>query len=74
MESFSTFSKKSDGLFPDSKRIFLKDGAFYDWQEILRQPGLGRTLARIARGERATIFTTGETAQLLAKAMKANGG
>src|SRR6201982_1151976 len=24
--------------FPDSKRIFLKDGAFYDWNETLQQP------------------------------------
>ena len=70
MESFHNSKKLRD--YPDSKRIFLKGGAFYDWQEILRQPELGRTLGRIARN--ADDFYTGETAQLLAKAMKANGG
>jgi gamma-glutamyltranspeptidase/glutathione hydrolase len=70
MESFHISKKLMD--YPDSKRIFLKDGAFYDWHEILRQPELGRTLARIALN--ADDFYTGETAQLLAKAMKANGG
>ncbi len=70
MESFHLSKKLMD--YPDSKHIFLKDGAFYDWQEMLRQPELGRTLGRIALS--ADDFYTGETAQLLAKAMKANGG
>src|SRR5215470_6499464 len=34
--------------FPESKRIFLKDGAYYDWRENFRQPDLARTLKRIA--------------------------
>jgi gamma-glutamyltranspeptidase / glutathione hydrolase len=59
--------------FPESKRIFLKDGAFYDWQENLRQPELARTLERIARLG-ARDFYEGETAHLLANAMAANGG
>ena len=59
--------------FPESKRIFLKDGAFYDWQEIFRQPELARTLERIARLG-ARDFYQGETAHLLANAMAANGG
>ncbi len=58
---------------PESKRIFLKDGAFYEADEILRQPELARTLDRIARlgGDG---FYRGETAKLLAAAMKQNGG
>jgi gamma-glutamyltranspeptidase/glutathione hydrolase len=59
--------------FPESKRIFLKDGAFYDWQENFRQPELARTLERIARLG-ARDFYEGETGHLLADAMAANGG
>jgi len=42
------FSADSLSTFPESKHIFLKDGAFYDWNEIFRQPDLARTLERIA--------------------------
>jgi gamma-glutamyltranspeptidase/glutathione hydrolase len=59
--------------FPESKRIFLKDGAFYGWQENFRQPELARTLERIARLG-ARDFYEGETAHLLADAMAANRG
>jgi gamma-glutamyltranspeptidase / glutathione hydrolase len=59
--------------FPESQRIFLKDGAFYDWQETFRQPELAHTLSRIARLG-AQDFYEGETAQLLARAMAKNGG
>ncbi len=59
--------------FPESQRIFLKGGAFYDWQETFRQPELARTLGRIARLG-AKDFYEGETAHLLASAMATNGG
>ena len=59
--------------FPESKRIFLKGGAYYDWRETFRQPELARTLDRIARLG-ANDFYDGETARLLATAMKQNGG
>jgi gamma-glutamyltranspeptidase / glutathione hydrolase len=59
--------------FPESQRIFLKGGAFYDWQETFRQPELARTLERVARLG-AQDFYEGETAQLLANAMAKNGG
>ncbi len=59
--------------FPDSKRIFLKEGAYYDWQETFRQPELARTLDRIARLG-ASDFYEGETAHLLAAGMKDHGG
>jgi gamma-glutamyltranspeptidase/glutathione hydrolase len=59
--------------FPETKRIFLKGGAFYDWQETFRQPDLGQTLDRIARLG-ARDFYDGETAHLLAAAMQKNGG
>jgi len=59
--------------FPDSKRIFLKGGAFYDWNEIFRQPDLARTLERIAH-QGAKDFYEGETARMIAREMEKNGG
>ncbi|HVE24745.1 MAG TPA: gamma-glutamyltransferase, partial [Sporichthya sp.] len=59
--------------FPESNRIFLRNGKFYEPGEILVQSDLGRTLDRIARlGSKD--FYEGETAQLLAKDMKEHGG
>ena len=59
--------------FPESNRIFLKGGKFYEAGEVFVQPELGRTLDRIARLG-AKDFYEGETAQLLAKDMKEHGG
>lgn len=59
--------------FPESKRIFLKDGASYDWNENFQQPELARTLERIAR-HGAKDFYEGETAHILAREMEKNGG
>jgi gamma-glutamyltranspeptidase / glutathione hydrolase len=65
--------ERSLSACPESKRVFLKNGAFYNWQETFRQPDLARTLERIAsRGARD--FYVGKTARLLADAMAANGG
>ncbi len=59
--------------FPESKRIFLKDGAYYEADEVLKQPLLARTLSRIAR-RGAAEFYEGETARILASEMEKNGG
>ncbi|MCC6343011.1 MAG: gamma-glutamyltransferase [Bryobacterales bacterium] len=59
--------------FPESKRIFLRNGRYYEPDEIFAQPELRRTLERIARGG-AHEFYEGETARKLAEAMEANGG
>lgn len=59
--------------FPESKRIFLKNGEFYEWHEIFCQPELARTLGRIAQFG-AADFYDGKTAQLLSDAMAKNGG
>lgn len=61
------------GQFPESKRIFLKDGAFHQFGDRLRQPELAATLQRIAKLG-ARDFYEGETARILAEQMKANGG
>ncbi|MEK6287845.1 MAG: gamma-glutamyltransferase [Acidobacteriota bacterium] len=66
-------SKKLLTQFPDSNRIFLRDGRFYDEGERLLQPELGATLARLKdKGPRE--FYEGKTAQMIAGDMKANGG
>ena len=74
-EQMDSFHRAAAALspYPDSKRIFLKDGGFYDWHENLVQPELADTLRRIARfGSRD--FYEGETAHMLADAMAQNGG
>jgi gamma-glutamyltranspeptidase/glutathione hydrolase len=61
------------GRFPESKRIFLRDGRPYEAGETLVQPELARTLERISR-QGANDFYEGETAHLLAADMERNGG
>jgi len=59
--------------FPESNRIFLRDGKYYEPGEVFKQPELARTLERIEKNG-ANDFYEGETAQLLAKDMKEHGG
>lgn len=59
--------------YPDSKRIFLNGGKYFEEGDTLRQPDLAATLGRVATlGARE--FYTGKTAQLIAADMRANGG
>lgn len=65
--------EKKFGAYAESKRVFLRDGRYYEEGELLRQPDLAATLRRIAeKGPRE--FYEGRTAQLLAAEMKAHGG
>ncbi|HMO80975.1 MAG TPA: gamma-glutamyltransferase [Pyrinomonadaceae bacterium] len=59
--------------YPDSKKIFLNNGEFYQEGDLFKQPDLAQTLGRIER-EGATEFYTGRTARLIAADMKANNG
>ncbi|MCC6535946.1 MAG: gamma-glutamyltransferase [Bryobacterales bacterium] len=59
--------------FPESKRIFLNNGRFFEMGDRLRQPELAATLARIAK-RGARDFYEGETARILAEQCAANGG
>jgi gamma-glutamyltranspeptidase/glutathione hydrolase len=61
------------GGFPESKRIFLNGGKFFDAGDRLVQPELARVLSRI-RDRGAQDFYEGETAQLLAADMREHGG
>ena len=56
--------------FPESNRIFLKGGKFYEAGETLVQPELARTLERVERLG-SQDFYEGETARLLARDMAA---
>jgi gamma-glutamyltranspeptidase / glutathione hydrolase len=59
--------------FPESRRIFLRDGDFYRAGETFRQPELATTLDRIAR-EGWREFYFGKTASLIAGDMAKRGG
>lgn len=60
-------------LFEDTKRIFLNGGKGWKVGDILRQPDLAATLARLQKdGPRE--FYEGVTAQRIASAMAANKG
>jgi gamma-glutamyltranspeptidase/glutathione hydrolase len=61
------------GQFPEAKRIFLKDGALYEFGETFKQPDLARTLERIQK-KGAKDFYEGETARLLTADQKEHGG
>jgi len=58
--------------YPESSRIFQRNGNFYKQYEIFRQPDLARTLERIAKNPED--FYRGAMAQELAAAIQKGGG
>jgi gamma-glutamyltranspeptidase/glutathione hydrolase len=58
--------------FPESKRIFQRDGNYYQPGELFKQPELARTLERIARDP--DDFYHGAIARELAAAIHKGGG
>ena len=58
--------------FPESRRIFQRDGNFYQPGEVFKQPELAKTLERIAANP--DDFYHGALARELAAAMQAGGG
>jgi gamma-glutamyltranspeptidase / glutathione hydrolase len=58
--------------FEESRRIFQRDGKFYELGETFVQPELAKVLERIKANPRD--FYEGETAKLIAADMQANGG
>jgi gamma-glutamyltranspeptidase/glutathione hydrolase len=60
--------------FADSKRIFQRNGKFYESGEIFRQPELARTLERIAANPKANEFYKGALARELAAEVQRGGG
>jgi gamma-glutamyltranspeptidase / glutathione hydrolase len=66
------FHDKYLSQFAESKRVFQRDGNYYQPGEIFRQPDLARTLERIAA--RPDDFYHGDLARELAAAMQKGGG
>ena len=60
------------GQFDESKRIFQRDGDFYQTGEVFKQPDLARTLERIAADP--DDFYHGSMARQIAAAMVKGGG
>jgi len=58
--------------FPESRRIFQREGTYYEQGETLRQPELARTLRRIASSP--DDFYKGAMARELAAAIQKGGG
>ena len=58
--------------FADSRRIFQRDGNFYQPGDLFKQPELARTLERIAKNP--DDFYHGDLARELAAAMQKGGG
>jgi gamma-glutamyltranspeptidase / glutathione hydrolase len=58
--------------FPESRKIFQRDGNFYQPGDVFKQPELARTLERIAKNP--DDFYHGDLARELATAMQKGGG
>jgi gamma-glutamyltranspeptidase/glutathione hydrolase len=59
--------------YPETKRIYLNGGKFYNEGDIFRQPELAATFARLQRSG-PNEFYQGETARLISSDMKRHNG
>lgn len=60
------------GEFPESRRIYLRNGDFYKEGDLFRQPELAATFSRLIRNGPAEFYQ-GETARLVVQAMGDQG-
>ncbi|HWS86988.1 MAG TPA: gamma-glutamyltransferase [Pyrinomonadaceae bacterium] len=66
-------NEKDLGLYPETKKVYLNNGRFFEEGQVWRQPELAATFARIQRfGPRE--FYEGRTARLIAEDMRAHDG
>lgn len=66
-------NEKDLSLYPETKKVYLKSGRFFEEGEVWRQPELAATFARMQRhGPRE--FYEGRTARLIAEDMRAHDG
>jgi gamma-glutamyltranspeptidase / glutathione hydrolase len=72
-EAESLRRAKNLGDFADSKRIFQRDGKYYEPGDTFTQPELARTLEKISKGG-AKEFYEGEIAKKFAEEESKNGG
>jgi gamma-glutamyltranspeptidase / glutathione hydrolase len=66
-------SRKLLNRFPESRRVYLRDGNLYAAGEIFRQPDLARSLRLIAQNGPGEFYR-GSLACRIAEDMKLNGG
>lgn len=59
--------------YPETKRIYLNGGKFYDEGDVFRQPDLAATFARLQRSG-PNEFYQGETARLIINDVKQHNG
>lgn len=59
--------------YPETKRIYLRNGNFYNEGDVFRQPDLAATFARLQRGG-PNEFYEGQTARMIADDMKRHNG
>ena len=59
--------------YPETKRIYLNNGKFYNEGDLFVQPELGATFARLQRGG-PTEFYEGQTAKLIVEDLKRHDG
>jgi gamma-glutamyltranspeptidase/glutathione hydrolase len=71
-EEARSFRDSELAEFSESRRIFQRDGNYYQSGEVFKQPELARTLERIA--ENPDDFYHGRLARELAAAMQKGGG
>lgn len=71
-EDAEDFRDDALAKFPESRRIFQRDGRYYQPGEIFRQPELARTLERIAKDP--DEFYHGAMARELAASLQKGGG
>jgi gamma-glutamyltranspeptidase/glutathione hydrolase len=61
------------GLYPETKKVYLNNGRFWNEGEVFRQPELAATFTRLQRVG-AREFYEGRTARLIAEDMRAHNG
>ncbi len=66
-------SEERLSLYPESRRLYLRDGDFYSVGETFKQPALARTLRQISRSG-VDAFYRGEIADQIVAEMLAGGG
>src|ERR1051325_2282436 len=69
----SNSTQKKMSAFPESQRIYQRNGKYYEMGERFVQPELAATLMRI-RDKGRDGFYKGETARLIVADMRAHGG
>src|SRR5438309_1708269 len=73
-ENSTTHQEEERVFLGDARRIFQRNGRFYEPGEIFRQPELARTLERIAANPKANEFYKGAMAQEMAAEIQRGGG